>query len=288
MLMLICSGTGTLAAVLWILCWLRAKNRFEPYIEVLDPNDYIFPELYAVGFAAMELFHINVKDRRSMARQRKQLSDLYGEQNVDFYLYIMLGGQISYVLTMLALGMLIGTVGEKPLYGILLSLLGVGLAVNMPQKTQEKYKLREENMQMQLPNVISTMALLVNAGMAPLQCWEKTAGMGSSELYREMQESVRQVHSGVSLAQAVQNMGDRSSSQEVKKFCSTFRQNLKKGDAELVDTLLRMNDESWEAKRNLAKRRGELAGQKLLGPTMIMFVGLMLMIIVPILGKMGF
>ena len=47
-----------------------------------------------------------------------------------------------------------------------------------------------------------------------------------------------------------------------------------------------MNDESWEEKKHRAKRKGEVAGSKLMIPVMIMFVGILLMVIVPIFANM--
>ena len=59
-------------------------------------------------------------------------------------------------------------------------------------------------------------------------------------------------------------------------------QNIQKGGPDFALQLRDMNNESWEEKRHLAKRKGELAGSKLLIPTLIMFVGILIMIIVPI------
>lgn len=285
--MLICTIFGTLFSLLWILCYLRGKGRFDRYIQVLDPDEYMFCELFYIGFAAMELFRINVKSTKGNNNLRTQLAALYGDQNIEFYLYIITGGQYTYIITMAAVGLLMGVVGNKPLIGLLLALIGLGFSMNLPQKVEENYKKREEEMQMQLPNVISTMALLINAGMGPQQCWEKVSKMGDSAVYKTMQEATRQLNNGVSLAEAVQYMGDHSGSKEIRKFCSAFRTNLKKGDAELADTLLRMNEESWNNKKELAKQRGELASQKLLLPTMMMFIGLMAMIILPVFSNMN-
>ena len=47
-----------------------------------------------------------------------------------------------------------------------------------------------------------------------------------------------------------------------------------------------MNEESWEEKKHRAKRKGEAASSKLMIPIMIMFVGILIMVIVPIFTNM--
>lgn len=285
--MLVCTVLGTLSGILWLFCWKFGHKKYQQYVNAIDEKEYLFSELFPVGFLAMELFRVNVKDYQKHGKLRTLLADLYGEQDVDFYLYVSIGAQYTYVITMIPLGLLLGAVGNQIWMGILLAAVGFGLALNVPQKVEEKCRIREENMQMQLPNVISAMTLLVNTGMLPQQCWEKVSEMGTSELYCEMQHCTQMMKTGITFRQALQYMGDHTNTREVKKFCSTLQQNLLKGDAELTETLLRMNNESWDTKKNLAKRKGELAGQKLLLPTMLMFAALMAMIIVPVFANMS-
>jgi len=47
-----------------------------------------------------------------------------------------------------------------------------------------------------------------------------------------------------------------------------------------------MSEEAWAKKRQYAKQRGELAAQKLLVPNMIMFMGILVVVVVPIFSSM--
>jgi tight adherence protein C len=47
-----------------------------------------------------------------------------------------------------------------------------------------------------------------------------------------------------------------------------------------------MADEAWEQKKQLSKQKGELAAQKLLVPNMIMFLGIMIVVVVPMVAAM--
>jgi tight adherence protein C len=45
--------------------------------------------------------------------------------------------------------------------------------------------------------------------------------------------------------------------------------------------------EVWSAKKHSVKRQGEKAASKLLIPIMLMFIGILIMVIVPIFTNMG-
>ena len=59
-------------------------------------------------------------------------------------------------------------------------------------------------------------------------------------------------------------------------------QNMKKGPAEIAYFLKDMSDEMWEEKKHLVKRKGEAANSKLLIPTAMIFIGILVMIMVPV------
>ena len=42
-----------------------------------------------------------------------------------------------------------------------------------------------------------------------------------------------------------------------------------------------MSDEMWEEKKHLVKQKGETANSKLLIPTALIFVGILLLVIIP-------
>ena len=95
-----------------------------------------------------------------------------------------------------------------------------------------------------------------------------------------------EMNNGVSELDALHNFAQRCSVKEIRKFTSILSQNIQKGGSELTMSLRYMNEESWEEKKQRAKRKGETAGTKLMIPLIIMFVGILFMIIVPIFSNM--
>ena len=82
-------------------------------------------------------------------------------------------------------------------------------------------------------------------------------------------------------ADAYRNFADRCSVKEVRKFTSLILQNLQKGNSEIAFFLKEMSNEMWEEKKHLVKRKGEAANSKLLIPIGMIFVGILIMIMVP-------
>ena len=132
-----------------------------------------------------------------------------------------------------------------------------------------------------MPQMLSKLTLLVNSGMIVREAWEKVALGGERALYKEMQATVREMGNGVSDIEAYKNFADRCAIKEVRKFASMMVQNLQKGNAELAYFLREMSDEMWKEKQHLVKRKGEAANSKLLLPTLLIFIGVLVMIIVP-------
>ena len=75
---------------------------------------------------------------------------------------------------------------------------------------------------------------------------------------------------------------------DIKKFTSFIVQGLEKGSKDLADALRMQTDELWQIKKQNTIKRGELASGKLMIPLMIMFAGILIMVMGPIIGNLGF
>jgi tight adherence protein C len=74
---------------------------------------------------------------------------------------------------------------------------------------------------------------------------------------------------------------------EVKKFSSTLIQGLQKGNKELSIMLQQQSAEIWSLRKQNVRREGEKAASKLLAPMLIMFIGILIMVVVPIFTNLG-
>ncbi|MDR2665401.1 MAG: pilus assembly protein TadC, partial [Oscillospiraceae bacterium] len=72
-----------------------------------------------------------------------------------------------------------------------------------------------------------------------------------------------------------------------RKFASTLIQGHIKGNSELAYMLKEQSREVWSDRRHNVRRQGEKAAGKLLVPITVMFIGILIMIVVPIFAGLG-
>jgi len=123
--------------------------------------------------------------------------------------------------------------------------------------------------------------------MVMRDAWKKVALGGERELYKEMQMTVQDLENGIPEVDAYIGFANRCNVKEIRKFAATLTQNLKKGGSEMTMFLNDMSKEMWETKKMTVKKKGDKAASQLLIPTTIIFVGILILILVPMLASMG-
>lgn len=278
-------GIGFAILAVWLFLFVKGLQYSELFVN-LDEKEYPFKEVYFVGYALIEMLHYSYKSKQDR-KTRKELCILYGEKYAEYYLRVVYAQKITISLTLLAMAV--------PLYGlsgdILASLVVIGFAgvayYYFGTLPAEKIKKRSEAMLHDFSNVVSKLALLTNAGMIMHEAWAEVAYTDSTELYKEMQITVDEMNNGMSEIDALYHFGSRCVVPEIKKFTSTIVQGLSKGNAELVSMLQEQSSEVWALKKQNVRRQGEKASSKLLIPMMVMFLGVLIMVVVPIFANLG-
>ena len=170
---------------------------------------------------------------------------------------------------------------------LLLGLVMGGLLILYLDLTlQDKLTARRQEIVLDLPQVLSKLTLLVNSGMVLRDAWKKVSITGERALYQEMQNANLEMENGVMEIDAYRNFAERCNVKEVRKFTSLIIQNLNKGNEELAYFMKDLSDEMWEVKKNEVKQKGEKANSKLLLPMMMIFIGILLMVMVPVMQQM--
>lgn len=141
---------------------------------------------------------------------------------------------------------------------------------------------RRETLLRQFPNVVSKLALLVTSGMVMDRAWKETAFSKNEELYQEMQLTSSELDNLMHPEEAYGRFIQRCHTKETSKLASALLQNLSKGNSEMGAVLREMAADAWQERRHLAKRDSENANAKMMIPTMLLFVTILMLILVPI------
>lgn len=276
---------GIVFTVFWLFLFIKGKKH-EQLFNGLDEKEYPLKDVYFVGYEILEMIHYSYRTKFDR-KLRKELSVLKDDKYADYYIRVTRAQQVTFAFSLL--------VASFSFYGLLGSLTAVFILLMFAfvafyyygTVASDKIKARSEEMLSEFSNVVSKLALLTNAGLIMKEAWEEVAYNGDSVLYKEMQLSVDEMNNGYSETDAIYRFGNRCIIPEIKKFTSTIIQGIEKGNNELTLLLQEQSSEVWNLKRQLVKRQGEKAASKLLIPMFLMFVGIMIMVIIPIFANLG-
>lgn len=272
---LILLGLGTVLSC--FAAGILLVSRADP-VEVTGLSVFFLEPLFPAGRRLRKLFR--KKDRSSRDRYRKLL-ELYTPAEADRVLSQARDAGHTYALLLTPLiALLLGVTGDVFLFTVEVLLL-TGLCLYFDYWLDSTVKKRHAELLSQYPAMLTEMSLMVNVGITAAEAFDRVAVSSDGLLFREMQRVTSSVRNGMPVDEALDNLSTRAPLREMKKFVSLYKQNLVKGGPDFPRTLSEMASAAWTDRKNSARTKGELAEQKLLLPTLFMFVGILIMIIVP-------
>lgn len=276
---------GVLILGAWMFFFFKGKKH-EALFAQLDQNDFPMGDLYFIGYAVTEMLKLDYRTPKAR-KLRKELSVLYDPKYADYYIRVVYSMQFTMALTVAAFAAPMYFIADSVAMFLFMLVASGVVYYYYGISLEDKLKQREEELLSDFSEVVSKLALLVNSGMILSEAWERTALSGESTLYLEMRKSLDGIRNGTSTADALLLFGQRCMLPEIKKFSSTLIQGISQGNAELSASLTQQSKEVWEMKRQLVRRKGELANNKLLIPMCVSFIGILIMIMVPIFANLG-
>ena len=278
-------GAGAVSLFLWLIVFFMGRKH-NAMFDVLEEKEYPFKEIYGMGYVVLELFKYKYKSKGDR-KLRQQLEVLYGEKYSEYYLRVIHSQQITLSFTVFVLAFAFyGLTSE--ILACVIGLVFAALAYYyFGTTTAKKILKRSDELLHDFSEVVSKLALLTNAGMILREAWQEVAFAGTGVIYTEMQTAVNEMNNGVADIDAIYNFGTRCIIPEIKKFTSTIIQGMTKGNSELTAMMQEQSKEVWQLKKQIVRREGEKAASKLLIPICIMFVGILVMILIPIFTNLG-
>ena len=217
-----------------------------------------------------------------------RIIELHGKKHAENKAKQILARLVSYPILGVAVSLLIGSIIMIQDFVIGAVVISVGtllvliVVYAMYDDLEDKANKRREAIMRQFPNVVSKLALLVTSGMIMDRAWKETAFSQEQELYREMRKTSEELDNLVSPEVAYSTFISRCNTKETTKLASAIMQNLSKGNAEIGRLLKDMAKEAWNERRHLAKRDSEAAKSKLMLPSILLLLSILVMIMVPI------
>lgn len=184
-------------------------------------------------------------------------------------------------------------------------LIGIFLIVILNVIEKEKLKEQEKEKKIKLlksyPWFINELVLLLGAGMQVKNIFtvfiqdyeaEKEIYLTKEKKRREEKDdrevlieelafAKRNIELGISEEEVYYQLGRRIKLPCYIKIMTMLEQNVRRGNKGLIEKLEQEEVEAFEERKNMAKRYGEEAGTKLLGPLILLLLIIMFMIMIP-------
>lgn len=215
--------------------------------------------------------------------------ELYGKKYAEKKAAQLLARLLSYPLIGIAVSLMLGELmlcTGNTTSGLAImavgTLLVLVLVYALYDELGDRLNRRRAAIVRQFPNVVSKLALLVTSGMIMDRAWRETAESQELELYQEMRRTADEMDNLMDPVSAYSNFIDRCNTKETTKLASALIQSQSKGNAEIGKLLKGMAHEAWQERRHSAKKDSEKANSKLMIPTMLLFLAILVMIMVPV------
>ena len=271
-------AAGTIITILFFAKMHKGKQ-YQNLIDPLDEDAFPLKNLYAVGFGWADGKMLKFEGDKP-ASLKRQAALVYDRRYSDYYARVIWAEAITMIHMMLCFALLLA--GLMYTHAFIFLIGGVGLAIFMGVYVMDSMKTdldkRREECDAVLPEVASTMAVLVNSGMMLHEAWVTVSTSNEGTFYDLMQKSVANMQNGYSDSDAIKEFGRETDSNEVKKFTSALVSNIEKGGGDIGLFLANQSSELWDIKRQKMLQLGEVAATKLLLPIVMIFGGIILIV----------
>ncbi len=290
MLRLIVMVIATSLTLLFLVMLILGR-KYDFAVEKLVGNEYTLSEVYGVGFMWGDLVPA-VGYRENLGRSiAKNVNLLVKSDLTEFYTRAILAKACTFMHLGTCVSLLLGlalfddaTTYVIAAVGVLASFVLCRQVLDSP--AEEVQRISDE-LVIELPDMVTKMALLLDTGMTLREAWIYVADHTSGIISQYMKDSCEMMKNGKSDLEAFSSFGNATTSREVKKVSSMVIQGTKKGNEELSELFTQLSSELWDTRRQKMLQMGETASTKLMIPTMLMFAGLLIVIVVSSMNGMS-
>lgn len=139
--------------------------------------------------------------------------------------------------------------------------------------------LRQNNIQKEMPFVLSSIAVVVESGQSLTQAIKEVSSNKKGILAEEFRLVILEIEMGFSRIQSFERMMDRVQNTDLSIFLSSMIQSIEKGATGISELLVKQSDDLWKKRTEKAKSLAEKASIKLFMPLLILVLPSMLIFV---------
>jgi len=221
--------------------------------------------------------------------------DIPGKKNASIYAYYLIGNLLSFIYVGVMVGIIL--IELVLLSGNSFSasaMVGLGAAMvffilgYLPYDTiRSLASNRKAKIDAEFPDALSKITLLVIAGLNITKALEETVEGNKGLIYDELRVVIEESDRGATMEKSLLRMKMRCENEFLDKTVAVLSKSYTGGNTNLAESLAAINTDCWLEKKHNARRMAEVVQSKLYIPTMLMFLGILVVIIVPALSAFG-
>lgn len=170
---------------------------------------------------------------------------------------------------------------SKFIYALLAVLLGYFFPLEW---IKIKAKNRQWAIQKETPSILTSMAIITDAGLNLLQAVEEITKRHHGELAGEFKKTLEDIKIGISQKEAFERLCERCTVEEIHAFVSTIIQAIEKGNSGITVLIRKQAEESWESRKQKAKELAGKASLRLFFPLLLLvFPAFIIFLVGPII-----
>lgn len=226
---------------------------------------------------------INERIEPAVQRQRMLLAILNGGECSKERLWTWIAESIGQSYLVISISTLLALMADDSTLFLVGVAVGSCLPVQRVKQLNQQVNQRKQAIVMELPELLSRLLLMVNAGDQVLHAIARCVEKGDREhpLYLEFSRAIEGLKRGESLSYALEEMGRRCAVPEVRLFATTVLINARRGGEAFVPSLRELTRQMWERRKAMARMLGEQASSKLAFPLAIIFLLIMVLVGAP-------
>jgi tight adherence protein C len=209
-------------------------------------------------------------------------------QGSKWFMAELISASTICLLVVTLLAILAGEDSTLLVYGLIAVLV---TPVLMVRDLDTKIRKKQQQMILELPEFLSTIVLLVNAGetvnRAWIRCVQAKPHKADSPLFKELLVAVHELEMNISFTKVLEDFSKRCALHEVSLFSSTLGLNYKRGGNDFVVALHALSLELWQRRKSVSRTLGEEASSKLVFPMVLIFIVVMVIVAAPALLMMN-
>ncbi|WP_282926486.1 type II secretion system F family protein [Helcococcus kunzii] len=211
------------------------------------------------------------------------IKNMYGEKNLSNKIKIHSTKKLNQIFFISIIFFIVNSFINKSLVLLFTIIFIILYSKLLDNKEIKKYKNYQDNFKKDLPAFISRLYLLIQSGLNLRNSIKYIIENTEGEVSKDFRIVQNLIENGMSEIEAYNQILLKSDDILIRKFISNIIQNLQKGGDDLEGLLQMIKKESDEFRRSQIILKTQEANSKLLIPNLMIFSGILIIVMVPIL-----